>query len=116
MILWVSLLQIKFITQFNLKAVKMNEKHVSLAAYICSAVMGLQIIKKQQLFEFCERKFKWMTKDDFEKVLKLVQEECAITGITDIYVYQTSTCLMPPKKSMDEIMSVLQQPTTQHHN
>ena len=67
MVLWVSLLQIKFITQFNLKAVKMNEKHVSLAGYICNAISCLQVMKKEDLFGFCERKFKWMTKDDFEK-------------------------------------------------
>jgi hypothetical protein len=91
----------------------MNEKHVSLAGYICHFVGSVQVMKKEDLFGFCERKFKWMTKDDFENVLKLVQEQCAITGITGVYVYKTS---IHSTKTHEEIMSVVRQSPSQHHS
>lgn len=94
----------------------MNKKYISLSAYICNAISCLQIMKKVELFNFCKRKFEWLSESEFEEVVKLLNEEAAITGITDVYVYQTSTCLMPPKRNIDEIMVLVEQSISQHHN
>lgn len=91
----------------------MNEKHVSLAGYICYVVGSVQVITKEQLFTFCKRRFKWLIEDDFEKVLKLVQEEFAITGITDVHVYKTS---IHSTKTHEEIMNVVRQLPSQYHS
>lgn len=79
---------------------------ISLSAFICHSIMMNQIFEIESLFECSKRIFKDISRDNFNEVIDLLNKDCAITGITDKYIYQTSSTLKQ-QKTIEQIMDAL---------
>lgn len=88
-----------------------TENYIEVSGYICHALMIQQVLPIEELFEKCKQfvtgKYsKELSKDEFDKILKFLKEGAAITGITDEYIYQTSSTLIT-QKTHKEIFDIL---------
>jgi len=84
----------------------MNEKHVKVAGYICHALMMNQVMLIDDLFKHTSNFMKGLTRQEYDEINELLNQSGAITGISEDYIYQTTSTLTY-QKNVDEIMNLV---------
>jgi hypothetical protein len=78
---------------------------IEITSYIAHALMMSQVLEIGQLYRCCQNRFVGLSKNRFESLLLLMNDNAAITVITDTHIYQTTSAMSTPK-TIDEIKAI----------
>lgn len=89
------------------------KKMILASGYIAAHLMSAQVVKIKDSFKLVQQQY-GISFEEYSTIIFYLRESTAITGITDKYIYQTTSVVFnnPEKQqslSVNQIMKILEQ-------